>query len=270
MLTRILSAAVGIVIAVVVLIFHDTYVLNVAVALLSAGMIYELMKAAQCKDMLISLVLSVAYACGMPFVTATKYSLMVTVAYVMLMFCGLLFKHKYYRYEKLFFTIASTVLVTNSMNTLILLHELGGRNGIMYLIMGLCGAWLSDSGAYFVGTFMGKNKLCPEISPKKTVEGFIGGILITGFLFLVINFVYSKIVSHSVHINYFELFVLGMLLSVVGTLGDLSASVLKRQCDIKDYGNIMPGHGGVMDRFDSVLFVAPFMLAFVYVFNIYS
>ena len=63
----------------------------------------------------------------------------------------------------------------------------------MYLIMGLCGAWLADSGAYFAGTFFGKHKLCPEVSPKKTVEGFIGGIVVTGLLFMLINFGYSKI-----------------------------------------------------------------------------
>ena len=271
MLTRILSAAVGIVIAIVVLIFHDTpYVLNAAVALLSAGAVYEVMKAGRCTGMKITFALSMAYALGYPFSIVTRYSFMVTMIYVILVFCGFIMKHKYYRYEKVFFSLAASLLITNSMCTLISLHILGGVNGIMYLIMGLCGAWLADSGAYFVGTFMGKKKLCPEISPKKTVEGFIGGILITGFLFVLISFVYTKIVSFDVNVNYFAVCILGMLLAVIGTVGDLSASMIKRQCDIKDYGNIMPGHGGVMDRFDSVLFVAPTMLAFVSVFNIYK
>ena len=157
------------------------------------------------------------------------------------------------------------------MSSLIILHDIDKVNGLMYLIMGLCGAWLADSGAYFVGTFIGKKKLCPEISPKKTVEGFVGGIFITGLLFMLINFGYSKILPHfTVSVNYFEVCVLGMILAVVGTLGDLSASVVKRQCGIKDYGNIMPGHGGLMDRFDSVVFVAPCLYAFVTIFNIYK
>ena len=270
MLTRIISAAVGIVIAVVVLIFHDTqYVLSTAVAALSAIAVYEVMRAAKVTDMKISLVLSIAYAILQPFWLLTQYSFMVTMIFVLLTFCGFIMKHKYYEYGKVFFSLAASLLITNALCTLITLHALGGRNGIMYLILGLCGAWLADSGAYFVGTFMGKKKLCPEISPKKTVEGFIGGILITGFLFLLISFVYMKIVSYNVTVNWFGVCILGMLLAVIGTVGDLSASMLKRQCDIKDYGNIMPGHGGVMDRFDSVLFVAPAMLAFVSIFNIY-
>lgn len=144
----------------------------------------------------------------------------------------------------------------------------------MYLVMGLCGAWLADSGAYFAGTFFGKHKLCPEVSPKKTIEGFVGGIVVTGLLFMLINFAYSKILpnvsDYTVSVNYLEVFLLGVALAVVGTIGDLSASVLKRQCDIKDYGNIMPGHGGAMDRFDSVLFVAPCFYAFVSLISIYK
>ena len=271
MLTRIISAAVGIVIAVVILIFHDTqYVLSAAVAVLSALAVYEVLRAAKCTDMKITLGLSVAYAVLEPFWLMTRYSYMVTVIFVILMFCGFIMKHKYYEYGKVFFSLAAALLITNAMCTLITLHEIGGRNNIMYLILGLCGAWLADSGAYFVGTFMGKKKLCPEISPKKTVEGFIGGILITGFLFVLISFIYTKVVSFDVSINWFAVCILGMLLSVIGTVGDLSASMLKRQCGIKDYGNIMPGHGGIMDRFDSVLFVAPTMLAFVSIFKIYK
>lgn len=86
------------------------------------------------------------------------------------------------------FIIASSLLISNAMSSLIILHDIDKVNGLMYLIMGLCGAWLADSGAYFVGTFIGKKKLCPEISPKKTVEGFVGGIFITGLLFMLIKF----------------------------------------------------------------------------------
>ena len=158
------------------------------------------------------------------------------------------------------------------MSCLIILNGMDKTHGLMYLIMGLCGAWLADSGAYFAGTFFGKHKLCPEVSPKKTVEGFIG--VVTGLLFMLINFGYSKILplvtDSTVSVNYFEVCLLGMALAVVGTIGDLSASVLKRQCAIKDYGNIMPGHGGAMDRFDSVLFVAPCFYAFVSLISIYK
>ncbi len=166
------------------------------------------------------------------------------------------------------------LLISMSMGCLIALNSASSVHGLMYLIMGLCGAWLADSGAYFAGTFLGKRKLCPEVSPKKTVEGFIGGIVVTGLLFMLINFAYSKILpsvsDNSVEINYLAVGLIGMILAVVGTIGDLSASVLKRQCGIKDYGNIMPGHGGLMDRFDSVIFVAPCLFALLQVFSIYK
>lgn len=273
MATRIISAAVGIVIAVLVLFFHDTLVLNIALGLITAGMVFEVLKAGKCISDGIAVLPAVLYGFLYQFWASSKYGMLVTFLFVMIIFGGMIMQHRTQKYEKTFFILAASLLITHAMSTLILIHDSDPVNGLMYLIMGLCGAWLADSGAYFVGTFMGRNKLCPEISPKKTVEGFIGGILITGFLFMLINFVYSKLMEGKggilVSVNYFEVFVLGSLLAVVGTLGDLSASVLKRQCGIKDYGNIMPGHGGLMDRFDSVLFTAPFLLTFVSIFNIY-
>lgn len=274
MVTRLISSAVGIVIAVLVLIFHDTFVLNVAIGAISAIMIYELLNAIKCFNTYVISFPSMLYAAVLPFFITTQYSFLVTFIYLMCVFTAAIFYHNKIKYTKTLLTIASTILVSNAMSVLIELHDynslLGNKSiGFMYLIMGLCGAWLADSAAYFVGTFLGKNKLCPEISPKKTIEGFAGGILVTGLLFMLINFVYSKIVPE-IYVNYFAVCILGMLLAVVGTLGDLTASILKRQCGIKDYGNIMPGHGGLMDRFDSVLFVAPFLYAFTTVFNIYS
>lgn len=125
-------------------------------------------------------------------------------------------------------------------------------------------------GAYFAGTFLGKHKLCPEISPKKTVEGFIGGLLSNGVIFVVINLIYVVFFVEGYKVNYVNTFILGLICAVLGTIGDLTASLIKRQCDIKDYGNIMPGHGGLMDRFDSVLFVVPFIYVYLNYLNIYK
>ncbi|MBR1723870.1 MAG: phosphatidate cytidylyltransferase, partial [Ruminococcus sp.] len=93
----------------------------------------------------------------------------------------------------------------------------------------------------------------------KTIEGVIGGTVVNGVLLLIIAGVYGAFINKQVDMHYGMIFLMGMLCSPVGLLGDLSASVIKRQAQIKDYGNIMPGHGGVMDRFDSVILVAPFM-----------
>ncbi len=119
-------------------------------------------------------------------------------------------------------------------------------------------AFASDTGAYFIGSAIGRHKLTPKLSPKKSVEGALGGIVTTAVLSAVYAFVCFKI--YSLDIKYIPvLAAAGAVGSVFGQLGDLAASAVKRQAGIKDYGKLMPGHGGVMDRFDSVLFTLPFV-----------
>lgn len=115
-------------------------------------------------------------------------------------------------------------------------------------------AWVSDVGAYFVGSFIGKHKLIPDVSPKKTVEGSIGGIVIATAAFVLYGFVVEQLTD--LDANYVILAVSGVLLAVVSQIGDLIASLIKRERGIKDYSNLLPGHGGIMDRFDSIMAVA--------------
>lgn len=117
-------------------------------------------------------------------------------------------------------------------------------------------AWGTDTCAYFVGYLFGKRKLWEEISPKKTIEGAIGGVI--GCTILTTLYAY---ILRPEFIYY--AIILGVLGSVISQLGDLTASKIKRSVDIKDYGNIMPGHGGVLDRFDSIIFTAPLVYYFM-------
>jgi phosphatidate cytidylyltransferase len=110
--------------------------------------------------------------------------------------------------------------------------------------------WASDTGAYFAGRFFGKRKLFERLSPKKTIEGFIGGMLASGLLGWAAH-------SHLGKFGLIEWIGIGVLLSITGTAGDLFESMLKRQAGVKDSGNILPGHGGILDRFDSALLSAP-------------
>lgn len=110
--------------------------------------------------------------------------------------------------------------------------------------------WASDTGAYFAGRFFGKRKLFERLSPKKTIEGFIGGMLASGLLGWAAF-------SHLGKFGLIEWIGIGVLLSITGTAGDLFESMLKRQAGVKDSGNILPGHGGILDRFDSALLSAP-------------
>ena len=128
---------------------------------------------------------------------------------------------------------------------------------------------MADTGAYFAGHWFGKHKLAPEISPKKTVEGAVGGVITALVAVLVFSCLFSvaatEVLGRPVEANYLRIVLVSPVLTVFSILGDLSASVLKRQYGVKDYGSIMPGHGGIMDRFDSVLFVLPA----VYLLSVY-
>ena len=134
-------------------------------------------------------------------------------------------------------------------------------NGRYLIMVAFILAFTSDSGAYFVGRAFGKHKLAPVISPKKTVEGLIGGVL-SAVLFMV---VYAIILQFGFHfrVNYGWAIVYGILGSLASVLGDLTFSVIKRQTGIKDYGKLLPGHGGILDRFDSMVVVGPLTEAMI-------
>lgn len=135
------------------------------------------------------------------------------------------------------------------------------ENGQFLYLLIFISAWISDTGAYFVGVFFGKRKLIPDVSPKKTVEGAIGGLGSCLLAFIIFGIIMQ--IGFDFSPNYFILAILGLLLSVVSMCGDLIASVIKRSFKIKDYGHIIPGHGGVMDRFDSIIATSSVMCVLV-------
>ena len=132
---------------------------------------------------------------------------------------------------------------------------MASENGKLLVWYVLFAAWGTDTSAYFIGCKFGKHKFS-EISPKKSIEGCIGGTL--GSLLLVIPYTIFLNMQYNLNINYILIAVIGIVLSLVGQIGDFSASAIKRYVGIKDYSNIFPGHGGMLDRIDSVIFIAPF------------
>lgn len=288
MLTRIISGAVGVVLLVGILIFHDTIVLPIAVSAIIAVMLYELLRAVKLHKCVP--ILCAVEACGIaiPFINyrsllqkmihnpvafgsieerTSLLTFAITLLAAFVVFLTWLKKHKELRYEQIFFALAVMVLVPQAMTSMVRIDSYSGENGLFLLVMGLCGAWIADTGAYFTGVCLGRHKLCPEISPKKTIEGLAGGIIITGIVYAAAFSIYSG------EFNVTEAlltFVLGAVCAVIGTVGDLSASMIKRQIGFKDYGKIMPGHGGLMDRFDSVLFVLPTFYAFISLTGIFK
>ncbi|KWW11050.1 MULTISPECIES: phosphatidate cytidylyltransferase [Peribacillus] len=125
--------------------------------------------------------------------------------------------------------------------------------GLIYILLTLFTIWATDSGAYFIGKAIGKRKLWPEISPNKTVEGFIGGVfsaMIVGVLFYAFS---------SLDYTLFQLLLISLVIGVFGQLGDLVQSAYKRHYGVKDSGKILPGHGGILDRLDSLIFILPIL-----------
>ena len=147
--------------------------------------------------------------------------------------------------------------ITASFTALCLVRYI--ENGVYYFALVFVASWVCDVFAYFVGRAFGRHKLIPEISPKKTVEGAIGGVVCTTLCFVLYGFIISRISEFAP--KYFVLAIFGFVLSVVAQLGDLIASLMKREFGIKDFGKCFPGHGGVMDRTDSTVAVAPVLLA---------
>ena len=162
--------------------------------------------------------------------------------------------------EKLYASIALVLYVVLSMTAIAQIRFInyGNEEGKYIYLLVFFGGWISDTFAFFTGRLFGKTKLCPSISPKKTVEGSIGGVLAN-----MIGFAGYALVLRlyfDVDANVFFFAILGALFSAVGQFGDLFASGIKRYYKIKDFGKLFPGHGGVLDRFDSTLSIAMVML----------
>lgn len=156
-----------------------------------------------------------------------------------------------FSYEDVAFCVLSVFYVGIGFYYLLLTREVG----LAYIMFGLLLIWATDSGAYFTGRKFGKRKLWPDISPNKTVEGSIGGIL-SALLVAIIFYFYTEMGET---ISLTLLLFYSVILSIFGQLGDLVESALKRHFNVKDSGKILPGHGGVLDRVDSWLFVMPLL-----------
>lgn len=198
--------------------------------------------------------------------TITTYH--ITVVYVLIAVFVILKKHKEFDLAAILSLCVMPFIMAYAFGSLEKIANFGAAygfeispistsKGIYYLLMMLNFSSLCDMGAYFVGVTIGKHKLCPEISPKKTVEGAVGGIL-TSVLF---SFIFSF--AFGMTEKLIPCLVLTLPLCIVGMLGDLFASTIKRSVGLKDYGSLIPGHGGVLDRVDSILLISPIYLILI-------
>ena len=159
------------------------------------------------------------------------------------------------KFRHILISLAAGILIPYMLSTLISLKTL--PFGHLYVLLPIISAFLTDSGAYFTGVAIGKRKAFPTISPNKTVEGCAGGLVIGTAGLLLYGFILANTTELS--IIYPLLIVYGLVGAVITELGDLFFSLIKRKCGIKDYGRLIPGHGGMLDRFDSMIFCGPAM-----------
>ena len=186
---------------------------------------------------------------------ATHYAfgMVILMVYVAALFGELLLAHTELRFHKICIAFFAGAVLPFLLGALVRLRV--PVHGKVYIMTAFLLAMVPDTGAYFVGTFLGKHKLCPVISPHKTVEGAIGGLVVT----ILAMIGYALILKLALHfqVNFFYAVIYAILGTGASMLGDLTFSVIKRQTKIKDYGSLLPGHGGILDRFDSTSMVAP-------------
>lgn len=254
MLTRILTALIGVVVFFAVL-FAPPVFFCVAVCAVTAVMLFELYGVIKCVKG-VNLIGAVSAVIIMAGAVAGRLEPAVSLSVILYLF-AVVATHTKMKYTEVMSHGLVTLFVTLFMS---FISRLFIQRGIYEILWIFIIAWLTDTGAYFAGVTLGKHKLVPHISPKKTIEGAIGGVALCVIGCIVYTFIHRVLPGTEV-IGYDYLIFAGMGLigSVLSQFGDFVASCIKRDENTKDYGSILPGHGGLMDRFDSVVFVAPFV-----------
>lgn len=268
MKTRIITAVVAILILLPVLIFADYPVLPIALSLVSLIAVFEMLR---CIGLHRAWVISVPLyllALALPIcirllsrAELVKVAFAAIVCLLFYFFAILLFSHGKYKPADLSVCFMTVLYILIGFNAILYVHD-HSRGGEYVYLIAFIGAWITDIFAYFCGMLFGrggKHKLIPDVSPKKTVEGSIGGIVFCILSMMLYGWIVSMI-EPSLDANVAVFAVAGLLISIVSQIGDLCMSLIKRTYGIKDYGKLFPGHGGMLDRFDSVIAVSAVLL----------
>lgn len=263
MKTRVAFGVVGFALVLLALYVFPPVVLEAAMAALCVIATYEVLGSTKLVRnrlqlllcMLISLLFAVGHSSLLPLDTVAVGQGLVFVLLIG-SFAVLLRFHSSMHAAEVAWSFFGALLVPYLLLSLLRIFQMTDHHGAFIVLLPLLAAWGADTCALFTGLFFGKHKLAPVVSPKKTVEGAVGGV-VGGMLLVLLASVLMNVFL-DLEMPVWTALVLGGVGAMLGEVGDLSFSIIKRQSDIKDYGSIFPGHGGVLDRFDSVLFVAPF------------
>lgn len=257
---RLITAAVLVPLLLLILLVMDKIVAALVMGLLLAIASYELLY----RTGLVRRPRLVIYASVMAFAMSIwsyfggipAVLLLMTIVYFILLFSELMMDHVKVRVEMLGLCLLSGLVIPYLLTALVRILMM--NVGRFVILIPFAVAFISDAGAYFVGLKFGRHKMAPVVSPNKTIEGALGGVAAA----MVAMVLYALVLTLlKFRVNYALAILYGLLGALVGIFGDLCFSAIKRQTGIKDYGNLLPGHGGVLDRFDSLVLVAPLMEA---------
>lgn len=263
---RLITAAIIFVVMLIVMLLSWTYLFPVVLSALSVIAIFEVLRVFNVHKRFFISVAAYVVAAALPIVAylmrdlgykASDYILVMALTLFCLMlylFMVSVFERGAVPFNEISGAFMITAYVVSAFSSLSVVRQID-KVGFFSLGLVIVVSWITDSCAYIVGSLIGKHKLIPEISPKKTVEGAVGGIVCAGVATMLYGFVIS-LIRTDIKADYLVLAISGVVLSVISQMGDLLASVIKREHNVKDYGTLLPGHGGIMDRFDSILAVS--------------
>ena len=259
--TRVITGAVlTLIFSLVICFSHVPWVLSTVIACLSMQAIYELYRATGLKDNKHLYFISCAVSLLMSLVTIPGYDFIIFILFIaaISLFVYLMLNIQNLNDIKQWITVCFAVMIICFFKCTSCVRAMD--NGVYLLGMTVLVPVITDIAAYFVGRGCGRHKLAPVISPKKTIEGAVGGTVYAVVILVLVATIFNA--NNVFTVNYGTLVAYLILASVVGQFGDLALSSIKRIVGIKDYGNLLPGHGGILDRFDSLLFVLPFTYLF--------
>lgn len=262
MKTRVITAAVAIPVLLLLLLVAEKWLAAVVWGLLLAVGAYELLFGTglvrEPRLVISSCIMAFAVCMWSCFDAVHAYLLLLIMVFLIVLFGEMMHSHVKVTFDKICMCMAAGLIVPFMLSSLIRILTM--KIGRYVILIPFIVAFSNDAGAYFAGRFFGKHKMAPVLSQHKTVEGAVGGV----FAAVVAMVLYAVVMglplkSLSFRVNYLYAAIYGFVGALSGIFGDLCFSVIKRQTGIKDYGKLLPGHGGILDRFDSMMLVGPLM-----------
>ena len=263
---RFASALLGLPLVVLILTFGNIYVVDICLAVIALLAMQEYFNAVQKKCnpvrwlgytscILISVIHILPIGLTSPAIN--NIILLIVPILMLLSFSKIIITNMKTNFKDIAYTVFGILYIVTCISFISLLR--GAENGIILIWYAIIAAWGTDTCAYLIGIRFGKHKFS-EISPKKSIEGAIAGIV--GSVILAVLYTIALNYLCDIQYSYLGIIIITAILSIIGQIGDFAASSIKRYVDVKDYSNLIPGHGGMLDRIDSLMFLAPFAYVF--------